>query len=63
MENNSESKSSFKQTSGKPGKENKPDISGQKLITYTNYEESEKELNSKILKITLMINDQYPELS
>ncbi len=27
------------------------------------YAEKEKDLNSKILKITLKINDQYPELS
>ena len=63
MENSSESKSSLKQTSVKPGKENNPDINVQKLITNTNYEEAEKELNSKILKITLKINDKYPELS
>jgi len=63
MENSSESKSAFKQKSDKPGNENNPDISGQKLKTYTNYEEAEKELNSKILKITLKINDKYTELS
>ena len=28
-----------------------------------NYKEAEKELNSKILKITMTIKDQYPELS
>jgi len=28
-----------------------------------NYEEAEKEWNSKILNITLKINDKYPELS
>lgn len=38
------------------------------LIEYTKkqldeYAEKEKDLNSKILKITLTINDKYPELS
>ncbi len=37
------------------------DGQNQKIIT--SFEEAEKELNSKILKITLMINDHYPELS
>lgn len=40
-----------------------PDIRSQKLKTNSNYQEAEKELNSKILKITLKINDQFPELS
>jgi len=33
----------------------------QKIIS--SFEVAEKELNAKILKITLIINDQYPELS
>lgn len=32
-------------------------------IAYRYYEEVEKELNSKTLKITMTIKDQYPELS
>lgn len=28
-----------------------------------NYEQMEKDLNSKILEITMKINDQYPELT
>lgn len=40
-----------------------PDISYQKPKMDTNYQETEKELNLKILNITLKINDQYPELS
>lgn len=37
------------------------DGQNQKIIT--SYEEAEKELNTKILKITMLINDHYPELS
>ena len=53
----------FKQKSDKPDSEINPDIRSQKLKMDNNYEDAEKELNSKILRITLKINDQYPELS
>lgn len=53
----------FKKKSDKLDGDINPDISGQKLKMDNNYEEAEKELNSKILEITLKINDQYPELS
>ena len=53
----------FNQESDKPDSEINPDTSDQKLKTENYYEEVEKELNSKILKLTLKINDQYPELS
>ena len=36
---------------------------GQNQKMITSYQEAEKDLNSKILKITMMIKDQYPELS
>ncbi len=48
---------------GKLRKRINPGISSQKQKTENTYGEAEKELNSKILKITLRINDQYPELS
>lgn len=63
MEDHSKIKVSYKQVSNKTNNEISPEISTQKLKTNNNYEEAEKELNSKILKITLKINDQYPELA
>lgn len=39
--------------------ENHPKAETENVI----YKETEKELNSKILKITMMITEQYPELS
>ena len=40
-----------------------PTISNQKLKRENNYKETEREVNSKILKISLKINAEYPELS
>lgn len=46
-----------------PQKENQRATDGQNLRKTVNYEETEKDLNSKILKVTMTIKDQYPELS
>ena len=63
MEKHSKEKAlPVKHTANRHGKI-KPDISGQKLEKGNTYEEAEKEWNSKILKITLQISEQYPELS
>jgi hypothetical protein len=45
-----------------PG-EIKPVTDGQNLDKHVAFEQIEKDLNSKILKITMRINDHYPELS
>lgn len=63
MGNRLKEKAKFKWESDKLRSKIYPEISSQNLKTDNNYEEAEKELNSKILKITLKINDQYPELS
>jgi hypothetical protein len=44
-------------------KENKPGIQEQDQKKIAEYEEAMKELNSKIVGITLTINEQCPELS
>lgn len=41
----------------------KPVADGQNIGKHESVEEMEKDLNSKILKITMRIMDQYPELS
>lgn len=46
-----------------PDSEVNPETSDQKQNMETDYVEAEKELNSKILNITLKINEHYPELS
>lgn len=45
-----------------PG-EIKPVTDGQNLGKHVAFEQIEKDLNSKILKITMRIKDHYPELS
>ncbi|MBN2635485.1 MAG: hypothetical protein JXR61_04385 [Prolixibacteraceae bacterium] len=35
----------------------------EKINIKQNFEQTEKDLNSRILKITMMITDHYPELS
>jgi hypothetical protein len=63
MEKRSKATATVKQESEKTNNEISQEISSQKLKTDNNYEEAEKGLNSKILKITMIINDEYPELS
>lgn len=46
-----------------PDSEINPEIRDENPKTIFNYADVEKELNSKILKITLKINEHYPELS
>lgn len=46
-----------------PDSESNMEINDQKPKTVINYADVEKELNSKILNITLKINEHYPELS
>jgi hypothetical protein len=63
MENHSKENEKLKQESDKRHKEIQPDFNGRNPEkTYSN-EDVEADLNSKILKITMTIMDQYPELS
>ena len=63
MENHSKENEKLKQASDKRHKEIQPDFDRQNSDkTYSN-EDAEADLNAKILKITMMIMDQYPELS
>jgi len=59
MENHSKSETTF---NPEPGK-HQPKPKGQNRGETLSYEDAEKDLNSKILKITMTIMDQYPELS
>ena len=63
MKNQSIQKAANKQESDRLHGETKTDNISQNPVTNLSYMEVEKELNSKILKITLKINDHYPELS
>ena len=51
------------QTTEKLPVEIKPVPDEQNLDKHTAYEHTEKDLNEKILKITMKIKDHYPELS
>ena len=63
MENHSKENEKLMQESDKRHKEIQPDFNRQNSKkTYSN-EDAEADLNSKILKITLTIKEQYPELS
>jgi len=59
MENHSKSETTF---NPEPGK-HQPKPKGQNRGETLSYEDADKDLNSKILKITMTIMDQYPELS
>lgn len=63
MENNSKAKAEINQKSDKLAKEIKPTLNGHPPKEIMTYAETEKDLNAKILKITMMIKEQYPELS
>ena len=63
MKNRSNAKADFNQESDKLDKEIQPDLNGLKKRKIMNYDDTEKDLNSQILKITMTIKDQYPELS
>jgi hypothetical protein len=60
MENNSKANAELNQ---KTGKEIQPALYEQSQDKTVIDDEPEKDLNSKILKITMKIKDQYPELS
>ena len=63
MENHSKKNEMLKQDSDKQHKEIQADFKGQNPETTYSNEDAETDLNSKILKITMTIMDQYPELS
>ena len=63
MEDHSKAKTAFNHEPDKLHKKVQPDFYGQTLKKTVPYEDAEKDLNSKILKITMTIKDQFPELS
>lgn len=63
MENNSKSKTGDSHEIRNPDKENHPLVDGRGVDQIINFEEMEKDLNSRILEITLTIQNNYPELS
>lgn len=60
MENNSQEKAELKQISEKSIQQEPAE---NELNDAVNHGEAEKELNSRILQITMKIKDKYPELS
>ena len=63
MENNLKVNAVLDQKIGKIEKEIQPALYEQSFDTTSINGETEKELNAKILKITMTIKDKYPELS
>lgn len=63
MENKSNGKTGESQETRNPEKENQPMVDGRGVSQNINFDEMEKDLNSRILEITLTINNDYPELS
>lgn len=63
MKNHSKENSALNQESYKFHKGNQPDLNGQNQEKGYSDKDAEADLNSKILKITLTINEQYTELS
>lgn len=63
MENNSNGKTGESQETRNPEKENQPMVDGRGVNQNINFDEMEKDMNSRILEITLTINNEYPELS
>jgi len=61
MENKSETEP--KTVNDKLQKDLQPDIYVHNINIDEDFKDSKKELNSKILKVTMIIKDQYPELS
>lgn len=62
MENNLNSKLTDNQKPNKIHKEIRSVYEGQQLIKNESFDKREKDLNSKIMKITMVIKEQYPEL-
>jgi hypothetical protein len=63
MENKKDTKTGPNQESEKLKNEVRSAMKSQPLPKANIYQDTEKDLNAKILKITLMIKEQYPELS
>jgi len=63
MENHSKENEKLKQDSDKRHKEIQPDFNGRNPEKTFSNEDAEADLNAKILKITMTIMNQYPELS
>ena len=62
MENNSKSKTPDNRNPNKLQKENRLGIEEQTENKKMNFDQIEKDLNSKIMEITMIIKDKYPEL-
>ncbi len=62
MENNSKSKTPDNQNPNKLQKENRLGFEEQIENKKMNFDQIEKELNSKIMEITMIIKEKYPEL-
>lgn len=63
MKNNSKTNTELNQKIEKIEKQIQPALYEQSFDKTMVYEEAEKDLNSKILKLTMRIKDQYSELS
>ena len=63
MKNITEDKIVENQTTDKLPIEIKTVLDGQNLDKHTAYEQIERDLNAKILEVTMKIKDHYPELS
>lgn len=63
MEKNSKANAALNSKIEKIEKENQPALYEQSLDMTAVSEEAEKDLNAKILKITMRIKDHFPELS
>ncbi len=63
MENKKDNKTGPNQESEKLKNEVRSVMNSQPAPKANVYQDTEKDLNAKILKITLMIQEQYPELS
>ena len=61
MENHSKENVKLKQGEDVRLNEFQPDVNGHNMGKTYSTEDAEEDLNSKILKITLTIMDQYPE--
>lgn len=63
IKNHSKENLALNQEPDKFQKENQPDLNGQNQEKEYSHKDAEADLNSKILKITLIISEQFPELS
>lgn len=63
MKNKHNSKIADNQKPNKIHKEIRSVYEGQQIFINESFDKREKDLNSKIMKITMIIKEQYPELS